>query len=196
MHFRRLASLILGAWLAGCVFMDMIATQNFHAIDRMLSSPTGRVAKQIQDMGGPDQARILLRYEASEVNRLFFENWERIQLLLGFTLFLVLLFGGNAGKFSLFCAVAMLLIVVAERFIMTPMMIRLGRAIDFLPTGADSSDRAQFWTLHSAYSITEMLKIGIGVVLAVKLLLRSRRKSRQAGEIDLVDEPDHSHIDR
>lgn len=196
MHFRRLASLILGAWLAGCVFMDMVATQNFHAVDRMLASPPAAAAKQIQEMGGPGQARVLLRYQASEINRLFFENWERVQLFLGFLLFMIFLFGSNSGKFSLFCSVAMLLIVVAERFAMTPFMIRLGRAIDFPPADAVSSQRSQFWALHTAYSATEMVKIAIGAALAVKLVLWAGRKSRVRDKIDLVDEPDHSHIDR
>ena len=176
--------------------MDMVATQNFHAIDRMLAAPPDRVAKQMQEMGGPVPARVLLRYEASEVNRLFFENWETVQLLLGLMLFLVLLFGSKPGKFPLFCALAMLAIVAAERFAMTPAIIRLGRAIDFVPTGAESGERSQFWALHSAYSITELVKIGIGLALAVKLFLWSRRKSREPGQIDLVDEPDHSHVDR
>ena len=38
MHFRRFAALVLGVWLAGCVFMDMVATQNFRSVDRLLTA--------------------------------------------------------------------------------------------------------------------------------------------------------------
>ena len=61
MHFHRLAALLLGAWLGGSVFMDMVATQNFRSVDRLLSAPPMQVAERIQVLGGHDAARVFLR---------------------------------------------------------------------------------------------------------------------------------------
>ncbi len=64
MHFRRFAALLVGAWLAGCVFMDLMATQNFRSVDRLLAAAPPQIAERIQVMGGHDLARVFLRYQA------------------------------------------------------------------------------------------------------------------------------------
>src|SRR5712692_8460340 len=60
MHFRRLAAFLLGIWLGGSVFMDMVATQNFHSVDRLLAAPSPQVEERIQALGGRDAARAFL----------------------------------------------------------------------------------------------------------------------------------------
>src|SRR5437764_11894389 len=40
MHFRRFAAFLLGIWIGGSAFMDMVATQNFHSVDRLLAAPS------------------------------------------------------------------------------------------------------------------------------------------------------------
>jgi hypothetical protein len=181
MHFHRFAAFLLGAWLAGCLFMDMVATQNFRSVDRLLAAPTPQLAERVQAMGGHDLARILLRHQVAEQNRWYFETWEQVQIALGAALLLVLLFGAIADRWMLFFTLLMLSIVLIAHFFLTPEITRLGRAIDFVPSGTSSSDRTRFWTFHGAYSASELIKLGIGIVLAV-LLLR-RRKTPQAASV-------------
>src|SRR5882762_8209151 len=150
MHFRRFAALLLGAWLAGCVFMDMVSTQNFRSVDHLLAAPPPQIAERMQAMGGHDPARAFLRYQASELNRAYFDNWERAQIVLG--------------------AVLMLGLVLLMHFYLTPEITRLGRAIDFVSPGTPSPDRTRFWTFHGAYSACELAKLGLGTMLAVLLV--------------------------
>ena len=182
MHFRRLASLLVGAWLMGCALMDMVATQNFRSVDRLLSAPSAQAAEQIRAIGGHDPARAFLRYQVAEQNRWYFENWERMQIALGVILLLVLLFGSVPDRFALLLTVLMLAAVLVMHFFLTPEITRLGRSIDFTPQGTPSSERARFWSFHGAYSATELVKLGLGVALAVRLL--HRRKRREIVESD------------
>ena len=76
---------LLGAWIAGSLFMIMVATQNFGSVDRLLAAPSSAAAAQIQTMGR-EKARAFLRYQVSEQNRWYFETWEKIQLALGVAL--------------------------------------------------------------------------------------------------------------
>ena len=39
MRDKTIAALLLGAWLAGTLFMWSVATQNFRLVDRLLASP-------------------------------------------------------------------------------------------------------------------------------------------------------------
>ena len=82
MHTRRLSSLLLGAWLAGSLFMWMVATQNFRSVDRLLESPSPQASTQFDKLGR-DGARTLLRYHVGEQNRWYFETWELAQIVVG-----------------------------------------------------------------------------------------------------------------
>ena len=184
MHFRRLASLLVGAWLAGCALMDLVATENFRSVDRLLSAPSAQAAEHIRAIGGHDPARAFLRYQVSEQNRWYFENWERIQIVLGVLLLLVLLFGSVPDRFALWLTVLMLVAVLAMHFFLTPEITRLGRSIDFTPRGTPSAERTRFWTFHGAYSATELVKLGLGVALAARLLRRKKRREIIGNDID------------
>ena len=174
--------------------MDMVATQNFHSVDRLLAAPSPQAEERIQKMGGREAARVFLRYQVAEQNRWYFETWECVQIGLGLALFFVLLFGSLPDKLFLLLTLLMLAIVLVMRFFLTPEITQLGRVIDFVAPGVSAADRTRFWTFHGAYSASELVKIGLGLVLMV-LLVRRRRRSHPA-EIDVVDKSDHSHVNR
>jgi hypothetical protein len=196
MHFRRFACLLLGAWLAGILVVAMVATQNFHTVDRILLEPPPAAAQELKTIGHAT-ARMLLRWEAGEQNRRMFEIWETTQLAVAMAVFFVLLFGSTEGKVSLSFALFLLVVVIVERFLLTPLMVSLGRMIDFIPDTARSPERVKFQVLHMFYGGLETSKCVIGLLLAGKLLVRSRRKSGQpAGEVDLVDKAYNRHVNR
>src|SRR5829696_3510120 len=80
---QRWALVAMGAWMAGTVCMSIVATENFYTIDRLLAeSPGGQFSAAIEKLGQP-QARDLLRFLASELNRLYFQMWNGAQVILG-----------------------------------------------------------------------------------------------------------------
>ncbi|HLY18904.1 MAG TPA: hypothetical protein VKR61_16855 [Bryobacteraceae bacterium] len=175
MHFRRLACFFLGAWLAGGLFMDMVATQNFRSVDRLLAKPASPAAQQIDKLG-PDAARRFLRHQISEQNRWYFETWGVVEIGLGVALLLVLLFGSTETNLTLLLALLMLLIAVVQRFALTPQMVVLGRIIDWVPPGEPSPERSRFWMLHNAFAGLDLLNLMLGFLLTAKLLFRRRRR--------------------
>jgi hypothetical protein len=196
MHFRRLACLLLGGWLTGLILVAMVAAQNFHTVDRLLLDPQPAAALELKTMGH-EFSRMLLRWEAGEQNRWMFAAWETAQLAIGMVLFFVLLFGSTESKFSLALALLMVVLVLVERLLLTPMMTALGRVIDFVPVNTHSVDRIKFAVLHDFYIGLEAGKFLLGLTLGGKLLIRSRRKSADAlGNIDVVDKAYHRHVNR
>ena len=196
MHYRRIASLLLGLWLGVGLLMAWIAIETFRSVDRLLVAPGPVVAIQIKALG-PGGARALLRYQAAEQNRSFFEQWEICQLILSVGFFSFLLFGSNEGKFSLLLLLIMFLIVAAQRFFMTPELSSLGRTFDFIPADVPSVERNRFWMLHSMYTGSEVLKFGLGLVLGARLIFHRERRSMDAGhQFDMIDKPNHRHINR
>jgi hypothetical protein len=185
MHFRHFAALLLGAWLAGSLFMDLVATGNFRSVDRLLAAPSPQAAERIRSMGGHNVARAFLRYHVSEQNRWYFETWEQIQIGLGTVLFLILLFSPRRDKVLLVQTLLLLVTVLVMHFFLTPQIVRLGRAIDFTPPATLSSDRTTFWTYHSVYSGGELMKLGLGLLMAVRLV--RGRQTLQPAQADSGD---------
>jgi hypothetical protein len=165
MKIPYLTSWLLGAWIAGSLFMIMVATQNFRSVDRLLASPSGASA-QIEKMGRAE-ARAFLRYQVSEQNRWYFETWEKIQLALGLALLVLTL---RHGRIAFALAAAMFALLLAQRFWITPEIVRIGRLIDFAP---QAPERQSFWMFHGAYSAVELAKLAMGFLLSARLVFRS-----------------------
>ncbi|MFN0166819.1 MAG: hypothetical protein ACKV22_10350 [Bryobacteraceae bacterium] len=172
LHTRRVVSWILGAWLAGCVFMFWVATQNFRSVDRLLATPAPEAAALLAKAGRHDM-RLLLRYHSSELNRLYFSGWEWAQLLLG-----AAAAAASAGFKSSRSMGGVVLFLVAltaaEHWLLTPDIVSLGRAIDFV--AGPTPERERFWKLHGAYSGIEVLKMIALAVLTLRLWIPSRRQ--------------------
>ncbi len=52
--------------------MGVVATQNFYTIDRLLESVPNETFGQVVDSVGVARSREFMRYQSSELNRLFF----------------------------------------------------------------------------------------------------------------------------
>jgi predicted lysophospholipase L1 biosynthesis ABC-type transport system permease subunit len=167
MKIRHFACWLLGAWLAGSLFMILVATQNFRSVDRLLAAPAG-LGPRIDKMGRAE-ARTFLRYQVSEQNRWYFETWEKAQLVLGAVLLAALWTGLRDRKIFGVIAAAMFALLLLERFYLTPEIIRLGRLIDFVPQEASSQERDTFWRFHGAYSAVELIKLALGFFLSVRI---------------------------
>ena len=89
----RWAMLAMGAWITGSVIVSVVATQNFYTIDRLLADSPSRPFHDAVGRLGEAQARDLLRYLSSELNRLYFQLWNGAQVLIG--LLVIWLLAGN-----------------------------------------------------------------------------------------------------
>lgn len=171
MHGKSSMAFVLGAWLAGTLFMWAVATQNFRLVDRLLASPSPQFSAHVAPLP-PGDARLLMRYQASEVNRLFFDRWGWTQLALGVIL-LGMAWRGSADRPLRIAALLMLLIAAGLQLGVVPETIRLGRLLDFVPHSPGSlgpPEVAPFWRLHTAYTALDMLKFLLGVFAATRLL--------------------------
>lgn len=195
MNSRRLACLLLGAWIAASLFMTWIATENFRSVDRMLHDPTAGSVAQMKQFGY-DGVRQLLRYQVGELNRFYFYHWEMAQMAIGLLLFGILLFGTDAGKYTISLPLLMLLLVALAHWAITPYVASMGKSLDFLPASERLREEVRFRALHQAYGGIEILKLILSFVLAGLLVVHrgTRRKLRK--KVDAVDYPDHGHINR
>jgi hypothetical protein len=155
--------------------MDMVATQNFQSVDRLLAKPAAPAAQQLARLG-PDAARVLLRHQVSEQNRWYFETWGLIETGIGAAVLLVMLFGSTEKNVSLLLCLLMLLIAIVQRFALTPQMVFLGRIVDWIPIDQPSPERSRFWLLHNAFVGLDLLNWVLGLLLTAKLLFRGRRR--------------------
>lgn len=196
MHYRRLASLILGAWLGGSLFLMAVATRNFRVVDEIVSAPDPEASQYIQKIGR-GEARILLRHQASLQNLGLFENWELVQLGLGLLVLLALFFGVESRPSAMVLTLIMIAGVAFQHWLLTPKIVTLGHVIDLIPSKIVSEQHTHFWNYQTAYRITELAKMSLGVLLALTLLRRRRRSLRRVdSEVDTVNHSDHSHVDR
>jgi hypothetical protein len=90
----------------------------------------------------------------------------------------------------------MLLLVALAHWLITPRMVSLGRALDYMPSTAGAREEAGFSTLHRAYGVVEVAKLVLGLLLAGILAWRplTRRKVRE--NLDLVDHSHHRRVNR
>ncbi len=171
MRSRLILLLLLGAWLGATVFMWMVATQNFAEVERVRASHSEGFAATVAKLT-PDELRLVLRYQASEVNRLFFEGWGMLQPPLA--LLVMLLAWRSGGSRGVVAATAiMLLIVVFLQFYVVPETVRLGRLLDFIPRQPPPPESAPFWRLHHTYTGLDMLKFVLGLGVAFVVVKRS-----------------------
>ena len=61
---------LMGAWLMGTVSLWVIATENFRRVDAVLSSPHSEFHQRLEPLPA-GEARVVLRFLASELNRVF-----------------------------------------------------------------------------------------------------------------------------
>ena len=196
MRSRAFTCLLLGMWLAGGLFLELTAAGNLRAVDRTLRDPHPSAAIRILKLGAAD-SRMLLRYEAAELNSACFETWETVQLLGGLLFFFYLLFATTEDKFALALALLLIVVVALQRFLVTPELQGLRRLLDFVPESAPSPYRGRFDALESTYLGMEIGKWVAQLGLAALVMSGARRRSRHSGrKLDVIDKTDDGHINR
>ncbi len=160
---------LLGAMIGGTLMMWVVATANFRTVDRVLFRPTQEAAAVIATV--PEAARRpLLRHLASELNRLFFRLWGGAQVLLAAAVLILLLKQSPRNPTDITIAVVLAGLVVVLVAAITPAIVTVGRAMDFLPRATPPPQMALFGRLHAAYSGLDLIKLVLAGVLAWRLV--------------------------
>src|SRR3954465_8948403 len=128
MHATRIATFLLGAWIGCCIFLDVLALQNFRLVGVAIASasPAALVQK-----GGSEQIT-LLRHFAAEQYRYYFWTWERIQIL-AVLLIAAVLYLALGKRWILQILSGLILALVLFQVAIQPELTYLGRQADFPP---------------------------------------------------------------
>jgi hypothetical protein len=161
---QMLAIALLGVWLGWTLFMWFLAGRSFSTVDRILRKPSPTFAEATQS-SSPEQTREVLRYVASEINRTIFRAYGWGQIVLGAILLLLLYWQTPRDTFSLVVVGCMLAIVLILAVVVTPLIISLGRSIDFLPRNPPPPGIRRFWMLHGAFTGLDGIKLLAGLVI-------------------------------
>jgi hypothetical protein len=160
---------LLGGWLTGSVLMWAVATQNFRTVDRVLAESRPELSERIAGIGRQN-ARLVLRLLASELNRFYFRAWGIAQLVLGGACLVLILssprLAPKAGTF----AGLMWGLTAALFFFITPRLINVGRQIDFVARTQPPPQVTTFWRLHLAYTVADGIKVALGIWLLARLI--------------------------
>ena len=154
----------MGAWLTGTIVVSVVATENFYTIDRLLEQSPNSAFTAVAGRLGSGEARDLLRYLSSELNRLYFQLWNLTQFALGALVFW-LLAGNRAAARARWGVASMLALVVLMSVWLTPQIIAVGRSLDFVPRDPPPPALAQFGILHGLYTSLEGIKLLVGAVV-------------------------------
>jgi len=165
----RAAPVLVGIWLGGLLASWVSASLAFRTVDRVIG-PGRRpeLNEKFASVAEPER-RMLLRHLASEINRSMFQRWWIAQAVLA-----ALLVAGAWGSRGPECwlLLAALVLVLAQGAL-APMIVSLGRAIDFVPRPLPELTARRFGLLHMAYVGCDLLKAGLLVALAWLLVRRS-----------------------
>ncbi len=172
------ATFCLGVWVMGTVCVSIVAMQNFYTIDRLLDGPSHATFAAFVEDAGREDARNVLRYLSSELNRLFFQLWNVAQLGLGgVVLWLVWGLRSPAALRLRWMLLAMLAVVVVLTVGITPQILAIGRSIDFVPRDPPPPAVATFGVLHAAYTLLELAKCAAAAVAALWLVRPGRTET-------------------
>ncbi|MBI2817090.1 MAG: hypothetical protein HYX72_09140 [Acidobacteria bacterium] len=166
-------TLLLGAWLTGTIVVAFVAAENFFMIDRLLQSPVSPEFHRDAAALPAGEARVMLRHLSSELNRYYFRVWGWTELLLGGLVLWLAFRGLRQKKFVIGFSIMLVSVAVMTLYI-TPRITVLGRAVDFVPRNPPPPGMAEFGILHGAYSALDLLKLLMGIWMAVALI-RSER---------------------
>jgi hypothetical protein len=163
--------MVLGGWIVGTVLIAFVATQNFRTVDRLLSAPTPKFLHALAPIGH-DEARVVLRYLVSELNRLYFSAWGLTQLAFGAALVAAAIGLRPLDRTMIAAAVTISAIGIVS-LLLSQSIVSLGRSLDFVPRAMVPQELARFRMLHTIYTVLDLLKLA----LCVWLLIRATRQA-------------------
>lgn len=171
---RALLLLVLGLWLGGSLVTGAVVSYNFAGFaDLFGRNPALADHAGFDPTDTESKKTSLLWVHASELNRVFFEAWNRAQLILG-ALAVILALLSRAGRLVVATLAFALALVAAVHFTIEPQVVELGRQLDFLPRTPPPPQVEPFQRLHGLYFTAELARLALVSLASALLVLRSR----------------------
>jgi hypothetical protein len=177
-HTRRVSSFLLGAWIAGCLFLSFVSVQNLRTPSLVMTSPPQPMAKIMQQVGWEPMAA-MLRHAAAEQTRHYTTVWIEAQLPLGLLLLGCLALATQKRVLPL-ALCGMMLLIVLFQFRVAPELTYQGRATDFPPGSTEVGAMTRYWALQQVYFGAEIVKLLCGGVLASFLFVFRTSRHKDA----------------
>lgn len=169
--------LLLGIWLGGSIILGSVVAYNFSGFDDLFDrNPKLQERAGFASDDTDAKKTSLLWVHSSELNRVFFEVWNRTQLVLGI-LAVLLAAWGRVGRLPLALLVAATTLVGLIHLVLEPQIVDLGRQLDFLPRDPPPPMLAGFQHYHGIYFATESLRFGLVIVAAFALIFSVMRSA-------------------
>ena len=192
MHTRRIATFLLGVWIGCSLLMDFLSLQNPHAASLVIANATAPAGKRLRMLSEED-ATLLMRYQAAEMNRHYAYDWELMQIALALALGACAFLGTQKRIVPLALCGAMLAIVALQHIAITPELAYRGRDADFPPGSNTFATLSRLWTMQQISGVTEGLKLVLGGILASYLFVfRSGRRKK----VRVDETADRSHVEQ
>ncbi len=166
-----LAVAILGAWLMTTLCMWFAATKSFATVERVMKRADPQFIEATKPLSEAS-TRVVLRYMASEINRTLFWGYGALQIALGVILFLLLWRQTPRNGVDIGVVATMLALSVILTFVITPLIISLGRSIDFVPRNPPPPVMPRFWALHGSFTGLDGVKLLAGLSLLIRWIFR------------------------
>lgn len=166
-----LAVAILSAWLVSTLSMWFAATKSFATVDRVLRRANPQFLEATKPLG-EGSTRVVLRYLASEINRTLFWGYGALQIALGVILFLLLWRQTPRDAVGIGVVATMLALSAILTFVITPLIISLGRSMDFVPRNPPPPAMPRFWALHGSFTGLDGVKFLAGLGLLLRWIFR------------------------
>jgi len=177
-HSTRIATFLLGAWFACCVFADWMATQNIRLAAQTLDAAIPAASEIIQNAGREEMGG-LLHHFAAEQYRLYLSQWGFAQLILILALSPLLYFAAEKRIVPQILCLSIIVLVVFQLAILPEWTYR-GREADFPPGSLSLATQSRVMALMELWIGVEVVKFMVGGVLAGFLFsYKSRRRARR-----------------
>ncbi len=170
------APFLLGFWLAGNLAIFGVVSSTFYGIPVALE-----VNQKLAERAGFDPDDEAARKSSpiwvfsSELNRLFFHHWNRIQLAIG-VLTLIVLLARCRCPGALTCAVLALAAVGVLAFYLEPRLVELGRSLDFVPREPESESLKKFHLLHKIYTAIALIEVALIAVASLCVWITNHKR--------------------
>jgi hypothetical protein len=177
MHHRRMACFVMGLWIGGTLLAAYFVARNAAGFDELLAGPTPAAAKAL-DKIGKEAASSLLRYQASELNRLYVGRWEVAQMLLGICIAAILYLGTHVNRLMVVACGLLVVLTGFMHFVLTPEIVWLGRQLDF--AAPSSGGQKRLWVLQVLYIGLEVLKFTLACAITGYLFVFKTRPGHRS----------------
>ena len=166
-----LAVAILSAWMMSTLCMWFAATRSFATVERVLTRAEPQFVETTKPLGEAP-TRVVLHYMAAEINRSLFWGYGALQIALGAILLVLLWRQAPRNAVDVGVAATMLGLAVILTLVITPLVVSLGRDIDFLPRHPPPAIIPRFWALHGSFTGLDGVKLLAGIGLLIRWFFR------------------------